>query len=65
MWKKVKMWAILRKKVVILLYVGEVECKTRVDTTRMESNTLNWDEVSDKLIKFFTNTTKHPGSTQP
>ncbi len=44
MWKNVKMAAILRKKVVILLYFREDECKTRVDTARMVSNTLKWDE---------------------
>ena len=64
-WKKVKKWVILRKTVVMLFAFWEDEYKTRVDTTRIESNTLSCNAVLDKKIKFCTDTTKHPGNTQP
>ena len=64
-WKKVKKWVILWKTVVMLLYFWEDEYKTRVDTTRIESNTLSCNAVLDKKIKFCTHTTKHPGNTLP
>ena len=63
MWKKMKLWVILRKTVVMLLYCLEDEYKTRVDTTRMESNTLSCNAVLDKKIKFCTHSTKHKGNT--
>ena len=63
--EKGKIWAILRIRVLILLYFCENECKTRVDTTIMECNTLSCNAVLDKKIKVFTNTTKHHRNTQP
>ena len=58
------MWAKLRIKLLILLYFCEYESKTRVDTMRMESNTLICNAVLDQKIKICTNTTKHLGNTQ-
>ena len=62
---EMKMWVILLLQLFILFNFGEYECKTRVDTTRMESNTLTCNAVLDKKIKICTNTTKHLGNTQP
>ena len=64
-WKNYKCGRYYEKKVVILLYFCEDQCKTRVDTTRMECNTLSCNAVLDKKIKVYTNTTKHTGNTQP
>ena len=65
MWKIVKTWVILRKTVLMLLSFGEDEYKTRVDTTKKESNTIHCNAMLDKKIKFCTHTTKHQGNTLP
>ncbi len=46
------MWAIVRKRLLILLYICEYECKTRVDTTIIECNTISCNAVLDQKKKF-------------
>ena len=47
------------------MFLDEHEWKKRVDTTRMECNTLSCNAVLDQKIKVYTKTRKHPGNTRP
>ena len=49
----------------ILLFFCNDECKRRVDTTRMECNTLSCNAVLHKILKKISNTTQHLGNTLP